>query len=44
RRREQVARIFPNEKAAFRLIGAVLMDYNDNLDRGNRKYIYRANT
>ena len=27
RRRERVIRIFPNEQSAFRLIGAVLMDY-----------------
>ena len=30
RRRETVLRIFPNTQSAFRLIGAVLMDYQDN--------------
>ncbi|GKV67493.1 MULTISPECIES: IS256 family transposase [unclassified Sporosarcina] len=29
RRREQVIRIFPNEQSAFRLIGAVLMKYDE---------------
>lgn len=29
RRRERVIRIFPNEASAFRLIGAVLMEYDD---------------
>lgn len=29
RRRERVARIFPNGDAAFRLIGAVLADMNE---------------
>jgi transposase-like protein len=29
RRRERVIRIFPNTQSAFRLIGAVLMDYNE---------------
>lgn len=39
RRRERVIRIFPNTQSAFRLIGAVLMDYDDQLDLGNRKYL-----
>ena len=29
RRRERVVRIFPNDEAAFRLIGAVLADMNE---------------
>ncbi|MBD7985370.1 IS256 family transposase [Sporosarcina sp. Sa2YVA2] len=29
RRREQVIRIFPNDQSAFRLIGAVLMNYDE---------------
>ena len=29
RRRERVVRIFPNDDAAFRLIGAVLADMNE---------------
>lgn len=43
RRRENVIRIFPNEDSAFRLIGAVLMDLNENLDKGNRRFIYEKN-
>lgn len=39
RRRERVIRIFPNTQSAFRLIGAILMDYEDQLDLGNRKYL-----
>ncbi len=31
RRRERVIRIFPNTQSAFRLIGAVLMDYADEV-------------
>lgn len=30
RRRERVIRIFPNDQSAFRLIGAVLMDYDED--------------
>lgn len=29
RRRERVIRIFPNDQSAFRLIGAILMDYDE---------------
>lgn len=39
RRRETVIRIFPNEESAYRLIGAVLMDLEENLDPGNRKFL-----
>ena len=40
RRRENVVRIFPNHQSAFRLIGAVLMDYQETMDPGTKKYIY----
>jgi putative transposase len=40
RRRERVIRIFPNTQSAFRLIGAVLMEQEKDLDPGNRKYLY----
>lgn len=40
RRRERVIRIFPNQQSAFRLIGSVLMDYEETLDQGIRKYIH----
>ncbi|MED4226612.1 transposase [Neobacillus cucumis] len=33
RRREMVIRIFPNTQSAFRLIGAVLMDYAEEVRR-----------
>lgn len=33
RRREKVIRIFPNTQSAFRLIGAVLMDYEEILSK-----------
>lgn len=39
RRREKVIRIFPNTQSAFRLIGAILMDYEEQLDSGNKKYL-----
>jgi putative transposase len=39
RRRERVIRIFPNTQSAFRLIGAVLMDCQERLDPGNRRYL-----
>jgi putative transposase len=40
RRRERVVRIFPNTQSAFRLIGAVLMEYEETMDTGNRKFLY----
>lgn len=39
KRRTRVIRIFPNTLSAFRLVGAVLMDYAETLDQGKRKYI-----
>lgn len=42
RRRENVIRIFPNVDSAFRLIGAVLMDCDEAMDPGGKKYIYRT--
>jgi putative transposase len=33
RRRERVIRIFPNTQSAFRLIGAVLMDYAEEVEK-----------
>ncbi|MFD2618491.1 IS256 family transposase [Terrilactibacillus laevilacticus] len=39
RRRERVIRIFPNTQSAFRLIGAVLKDYGETLDRGGRTFL-----
>ena len=39
RRREGVIRTFPNQQSAFRLIGALLMDYEDKLDLGNRTFL-----
>ncbi|WP_036824929.1 transposase, partial [Pontibacillus yanchengensis] len=38
-RRERVIRIFPNNQSAFRMIGAVLMDYEETLDLGSRTYL-----
>lgn len=43
RRRERVIRIFPNQQSAFRLIGSVLMDQQENMDPGNKKYIHFEN-
>lgn len=37
RRREKVIRIFPNTQSAFRLIGAVLMNYTDTYKMWSRK-------
>lgn len=42
RRRERVIRIFPDVNSAFRLIGATLMDIEETMDQGDRKYIYRT--
>lgn len=39
RRREKVIRIFPNVQSATRLIGALLMDQNDNWIESSRTYI-----
>ena len=41
RRRENVIRIFPNVDSAFRLIGAVLMDYEEEVDIGGKRFFYR---
>lgn len=43
RRRERVIRIFPNQDSTFRLIGAVLMDLDESLDIGNKRFIYEKN-
>lgn len=40
RRREQVVGIFPNQQSAFRLTGAILMDYGEAMDQGNKRYIH----
>ncbi len=40
RRRERVIRIFPNTQSAFRLIGSVLMHYEDTVYK-KRKYLNR---
>lgn len=42
RRRENVIRIFPNVDSAFRLIGAVLMDCEELMDQGGKKFFYRT--
>lgn len=39
RRREQVIRIFPNQASAIRIIGAVLMDKNEDWVSTNKKYL-----
>ncbi len=39
RRREKVIRIFPNEKSAIRLIGAILIDINEDWITSSRIYI-----
>ena len=39
RRREKVIRIFPNEKSAIRLIGAILIDINEEWISTQRSYI-----
>lgn len=43
RRRERVIRTFPNHQSAFRLIAAVLMDYEDKLDLGGRCFLKKGN-
>ena len=35
RRRERVIRIFPNRESAFRLIGALLMEFDNRLISGS---------
>ncbi|MGM8366818.1 IS256 family transposase [Virgibacillus sp. W0181] len=42
RKRESIIRIFPNEESAFRLIGAVLMDREETMDIGGKKFFYRT--
>lgn len=42
RRREQVIQIFPNTSSSYRLIGAVLMDLDESLDQGNKRFFYRT--
>ena len=42
RRRENVIRIFPNVDSAFRLIGAVLMDCEEVMDPGGKRFFYRT--
>ncbi len=42
RRRERVIRIFPNEQSAFRLIGAVLMHYEQKYMNGRKVPMGRA--
>ncbi|MFD2629841.1 IS256 family transposase, partial [Oceanobacillus kapialis] len=42
RRRESVIRVFPNVNSAFRLIGAVLMDCEESMDIGGKKFFYRS--
>jgi transposase-like protein len=39
RRRERVVSIFPNEDSLIRLVSAVLMDYEETMDTGNRTYL-----
>ncbi len=41
RRRESVIRIFPNIDSAFRLIDAVLMDCDEAMDPGEKRFFYR---
>ncbi|MCI2062077.1 MAG: transposase, partial [Eubacteriaceae bacterium] len=38
RKRERVIRIFPNEESALRLMGAVLMDHNDDWSTKSRVF------
>ncbi|MDD6919246.1 MAG: transposase, partial [Peptoniphilaceae bacterium] len=39
RRREKVVRIFPNEDSALRLIGAILIDINEDWITSSKLYI-----
>lgn len=39
RRRERVIRIFPNQASAIRIIGALLMDKNEEWLSTNKKYL-----
>lgn len=39
RRREKVIRVFPNERSAIRLIGAILIDINEEWITAQRSYI-----
>ncbi|MEK6462080.1 transposase, partial [Heyndrickxia faecalis] len=43
RRRERVIRIFPNTQSAFRLVGAVLMQYQDT-EYSKRKSLMGKNS
>lgn len=43
RKRESTIRIFPNQQSAFRLVGAILMDYQNRMDTGNKRYIHFKN-
>nr|WP_308425631.1 transposase [Oceanobacillus indicireducens] len=36
RRRERVIRIFPNNQSAYRLVGAILMDHEEELKKKKR--------
>ena len=40
RRREKVIQIFPNTASAFRLMGAVLMDLNEEYQKKNNRYMH----
>src|SRR5699024_44982 len=42
RRREQVIQIFPNTSSSYRLIGTVLMELDESLDQGNKRFFYRT--
>lgn len=42
RAREKIIKIFPNIDSATRLIGAVLIDAEEAMDQGGRKFIYRS--
>src|SRR5690625_6993064 len=42
RKRERVIRIFPNVDSALRLRGAVLMDCEEEMDVGGKRFFYRS--